>query len=343
MSLDTLFGSAPKGQMKAVQISEDHRFYVVDTTIPSIKPDEVLVKPVCCGICGTDLHILKHGFVGTHYPVTPGHEFAGHVVATGSEVTHLREGDFVAVDPNVVCGKCRWCRMGRPNLCINLTPIGVGRPGAAAEYVSVPARNAFAVRESIGHGVAALIEPLACALHAVDSSQGVDKRNVLIFGGGTMGLLIAISAKYAGAAKVTLVDPAEAKLGIARTVGVDEALTPDKLGDERFDAVFEAAGVAPALKQALGKIEKTGVLVQVGVHGEHSEAVFNPFKLYEQEYRFIGSNSCADKYPAAVDLMSDIHQKAKVLIGESYSVWSFGEAVQGMESGKAVKTQLLFG
>lgn len=237
--------------MKAVRITEDHRVDVIETPIPRIAADEVLVKPACCGICGTDLHILRHGFVGTHYPVTPGHEFAGHVVAVGRDVQSIKEGDFVTVDPNVVCGKCRWCRAGRPNLCIHLSPIGVGRPGATGEYVAVPARNAFPVRESLGHGVAALIEPLACALHAVEVSQGMKDRKVLVLGGGTMGLLIALTSKAAGAGSITLSDPSEAKQTIARQVGIEDARGPADIEDEFFDVVFEAAGVPAALEQAL--------------------------------------------------------------------------------------------
>ncbi|SDK31223.1 2-desacetyl-2-hydroxyethyl bacteriochlorophyllide A dehydrogenase [Agrobacterium fabrum] len=342
MSFDNLFGGAPGGKMRAVRITQNHQISVIETTVPVVADDEVLVKPTCCGICGTDLHILKHGFVGTNYPVIPGHEFAGHVVAVGRSVRNMKAGDFVAVDPNVVCGECRWCQSARPNLCVYLTPIGVGRAGAAAEYVAVPARNAFKVDESIGSDLAALIEPLACALHAVDSSQGIKGRQVLILGGGTMGLLIAIAAKHSGAGKVTLADPAAAKLDIARSVGVDAAVQPAELGAERFDVVFEAAGVPAALKQGLLLVEKTGAYVQVGVHDEHAEASFVPFKLYEQELRFIGSNSCAGKFAAAVELMPDIRDKAKVLIGESFPVWSFETAIQSMQAGKSIKTQLRF-
>ena len=129
--------------MKAIEITQDHKISIVEREVPEIYLNDVLVKPTRCGICGTDLHILQHGFVGTHYPCTPGHEFGGHVVAVGRDVKGIKEGDFVAVDPNVVCGECRWCKAGRPNLCVQLTPIGVGRFGAAAEFVAVPARNAF--------------------------------------------------------------------------------------------------------------------------------------------------------------------------------------------------------
>jgi 2-desacetyl-2-hydroxyethyl bacteriochlorophyllide A dehydrogenase len=342
MSLDQLFGPPSSGRMKAVRITTGHKISVIETTIPKLGADEVLVRPACCGICGTDLHILRHGFVGTNYPVTPGHEFAGKVVATGKDVHGLREGDFVTVDPNVVCGKCRWCRAGRPNLCVELSPIGVGRSGAAADFVAVPARNAFKVAESIGHGVAAMIEPLACALHAIESSQGIKDRTALVIGGGTMGLLIAIGARRLGAARVSLSDPSQSKRDVARQVGVEDVRTPDQVGNDVFDVVFEAAGVKPALEQALKAVEKTGVLVQVGVHDADAMASFYPFKLYERELRFIGSNSCADKFPAAVELMPEIRDAVGPLIGRSFPVWDFEGAVRSMEAGNAVKTQLLF-
>ncbi len=328
--------------MRAVQIAQDHSIRVIETDMPSITADEVLVKPCSCGICGTDLHILHHGFPGTNYPVIPGHEFSGHVVEVGRDVVGLREGDFVAVDPNVTCGICRWCKMGRPNLCEKLTPIGVGRPGAAADYVATPARNSFLVKESLGGGLAAMIEPLACVLHAIESSLGITGKDVLVFGGGSMGLLTAIVSQLRGANRVVLADPAPGKLTIANSVGVPEAVSPPDLGSDYFDVVFEAAGAKAALTQAIDLVQKTGVLVQVGVHDEHETVPFNPFRIYERELRVIGSNSCADKFPEAVDVMSDIAEQARPLIDDSHPVWNFDAAVSDMAKGQTIKTQLHF-
>ena len=348
MSLQSMFdgagsGTPPSsGRMRAVQITQDHTVNIVETAVPILRDGEILVRPTTCGICGTDLHILRHGFPGTSYPVVPGHEFAGHVVAVGPGATGVKEGDFVAVDPNVVCGHCRWCQAGRPNLCPHLSPIGVGRPGAAADFVAAPARNALAVREDLG-SVASLVEPLACVLHAVESSQGVRDRSVLVLGGGTMGLLIAIVCQVSGAGRVTLADPAPAKHAIARRAGIPDVVDPKDLGTECFDVVFEAAGVRRALEQAVPLVEKTGVLVQVGVHDEDATVGFNPFKIYEREIRIIGSNSCADKFPAAVDMMADIHDRAAVLLGDPFQVWDFTAAVDSMVAGHAVKTQLRIG
>ncbi|SAK57523.1 zinc-dependent alcohol dehydrogenase [Caballeronia ptereochthonis] len=328
--------------MRAVRIQSNHTIDVVEVPDPVAKADEIVVRPLACGICGTDLHICQHGFPGTNYPVTPGHEFAGHVLAVGREVKGIREGDFVAVNPNVSCGVCEWCREGKPHLCNALTPIGVGRGGAAAEQAAVPGKNAHVVREDIGHGVAALIEPLACALHAVESSQGVKDRRVLVIGAGTMGLLTAIIAKHLGAAEVTVVDPNVGKHQIARDVGAHKVATPDAIEGEKYEVVFEAAGAMPALRQALKHIRKTGVLVQVGVHHVEATVDINPFTVYEHELRIIGSNSLANQFPAAVDLMYDVARNAGKIIGDTFSVWEFATAVQRMSSGTSVKTQLRF-
>lgn len=339
-ALDTLFDGAKT--MRAIRITEDHAIDVIEARVPALKQGEILVRPRACGICGTDLHILHHGFPGTCYPVTPGHEFSGHVVAVGQGTKGVREGDFVAVDPNVVCGECRWCRAGRPNLCLHLSPIGVGRAGAAAEYVAVPARNAFAVNEKIGAGVAALIEPLACAIHAVETAGRLRDRRVLVLGGGTMGMLIALASRKMGAGEITLADPLATKRAIATRIGIDKAVDPSALGDELFDVVFEAAGAVPALKQALTCVDKTGTLVQVGVHDVDVTVPINPFDVYEQEITIVGSNSLADKFAAAAELMPDLQKEAETLIGEPFNIWDFAAAVDSMANGRAIKTQLVF-
>jgi threonine dehydrogenase-like Zn-dependent dehydrogenase len=263
-------------------------------------------------------------------------------VAVGKNVKGLREGDFVAVDPNVVCGRCRWCKAGRPNLCRELSPIGVGRSGAAAELVGVPAQNAFVVNETLGGDLAALIEPLACVIHAVESSKGVRNKTVLVLGGGTMGLLTAIMADVSGASRVVLADPSTRKRNLANSAKISNAVDPASLESEFFDVVFEAAGVGAALENALARVEKTGTLVQIGVHEENAVVGINPFEIYEREICIVGSNSCADQYPVAVDVMSDIKDRASILIGKRFSVWDFQIAVDSMAAGESIKTLLHF-
>lgn len=328
--------------MRAVSVSADHTIQIVTVPVPRPEPHEILVSPVCCGICGTDLGIVKKGYHGTQYPVIPGHEFAGHVVAVGSQVETFREGDFVAVDPNVPCGKCKWCAQGRFNLCVDLVPIGVARPGAFAEYVAVPARTAYHIPEDIGHDVAAMVEPLACVLNAIWASRGVRDRSVLIMGAGTMGLLLAVVCQREGAAEVTLCDPMVGKRDIARRAGISRVVTPDELGDDRYEVVFEAAGVGEAFISGYERVATRGVLVEVGVHGEADEIALRPFRIFETEMTIVGSNSLADKFPEAVELMPHIKDQARTLVTDTYSAWDFAEAIDNMAKGKSVKTLLTF-
>lgn len=331
----------PDETMRAVSVTADHAIRIATVPAPRPGPDEIIVSPVCCGICGTDLHIVRHGYHGTRFPVIPGHEFAGHVVAVGAGVTAIHEGDFVAVDPNVSCGKCRWCREGRPNLCVALEPIGVSRPGAFADYVAVPTRNAYPVPEALGHGVAAMIEPLACVLNALWASRGVRDRSVLVMGAGTMGLLLAVVCQREGA-EVTVCDPMLAKHEIARRAGLSRIVSPDGLGDEVYEVVFEAAGVGPALVSGYERVAPRGTLVQVGVHGEADEVALRPFRIFETEMTIVGSNSLADKYPEAVERMPDFREEASALVTDTYPAWSFAEAVENMARGGSVKTLLTF-
>ena len=141
---------------------------------------------------------------------------------------------------------------------------------------------------------------------------------------------------------VTLADPLSSKLEIAKHARHRESRRASISWLGLLRRRLRGRRRCRALDQALDLVEKTGALVQVGVHDEHYRGTFNPFKIYEREVRIIGSNSCADKFTAAVDIMSDIHHKAAVLLGEPIAVWRFDDAVQSMVAGNAVKTQLGF-
>ncbi|HZA44528.1 MAG TPA: alcohol dehydrogenase catalytic domain-containing protein, partial [Rubrobacter sp.] len=153
--------------MKAAIIEKpgDIRVRTVDDPTPG--RGEIVVKVGACGICGTDLHIADGDFPPTPYPIVPGHELAGELVALGPDVAGLAEGQRVAVDPSLYCGHCRFCRVGKGNLCENWDAIGDTVSGGFAEYVAVPAANAYVVPETVSYRHAALIEPLSCAVHGM--------------------------------------------------------------------------------------------------------------------------------------------------------------------------------
>ena len=328
--------------MRAVEIARDGSVSVARRPPPVPREDEIIIAPQACGICGTDLHILKNEFPQAIFPVVPGHELSGIVIDAGSHGARLPEGTLVAVDPNVVCGACRFCRAGRPNLCAKLAVIGVTRQGAAADRVAVPAKNAFAVSQSAGPELAAMIEPLACAVNAVDRAGRVRDRRILVMGAGTMGLLIAALARHVGGGEVWVSDPAEAKHVVARNIGIEHVVHPRGLVDERFDIVFEAAGALPAAKQVMNLLQPMGRWMQIGVHAPDATVELKPFDVFERELSIIGSNSLADKFPAAVELMPDLSAVAAALVTSRFSAWDFAQAVASMAAAGAVKTQLTF-
>jgi 2-desacetyl-2-hydroxyethyl bacteriochlorophyllide A dehydrogenase len=327
--------------MRAVQVTNDHQVIVHEVSRPVVGDHEVLIAPVACGICGTDRHIAEGDFPGSNYPVIPGHEFAGYVVESGSQVVGIPDGTFVAVDPNVICGRCRWCTCGRPNLCDSLVAIGVGQPGAAADFVAVPMRNVHRVSERMSPSAAALIEPLACVLNAVDASGGVSHRNVLITGAGTMGLLLAIVAARNGA-HVTVADPSAFKLDVALQLGANATVVPQALDRERFDVIFEASGSPAAVRAAFAGLAKRGKLVQVGVLGTAQSVDFRPFDVYERELTIVGSNSLVYNFDQAAEVMVDIDDLATRLITHRFPVWDYKLAIASTAQPETIKTHLTF-
>ena len=177
------------------------------TTIDDPTParDDVIVEVAAVGLCGTDLHILAgdHGVL----PVVPGHEVTGTVVAAGVEPGQVRVGDRVAVDPSLPCRACRFCRRGRENLCLTLGALGVTTAGGAAEYMRAQANRCIVLPDHVDLHGATLIEPLSCVLRGYDVLRTTLGASVLVYGAGTMGLLLLEVAKHTGPRSVHVVDP----------------------------------------------------------------------------------------------------------------------------------------
>src|SRR6266567_1602912 len=194
------------GLMRAIVLDRPGSFRVAEVPDPTPGPDQIVVKVDCCGICGTDLHIMDGEFPPTPYPITPGHEFAGTVAAVGGDVKiDLPVGALVAVDPSLYCGYCRRCRSGRDNLCENWAAIGDTVNGAFAEFVAVPAVNAYRLPDHLDAQYGAMAEPLSCAVHGMRRLGSVVGDSVVVIGGGTMGLLLLQLLLHAGAGPIAVV------------------------------------------------------------------------------------------------------------------------------------------
>lgn len=329
--------------MKAVVIEEPNEVVVKEVRDPTPAAGEALVKVEACGICGTDIHVLRGEFEPTRYPIIPGHEFCGEVVQLGDGVTSLRVGEFVAVDPSLFDGTCVQCRAGRFNLCENWNGIGVGRTnGACAELVSVPAANAFPVPDGMPRHWATLVEPLSCAVHGLDLIDAEVGRTWLIYGAGTMGLLLAQLAKECGAASLEMVDTNTRRHALASRLGADRvATTADELGRPRgWDVVIDATGVVAAIEDGLRRVARGGTFLVFGVANADAVARFSPFRVYNDEIKIVGSMAVLHSFERALALFGKGAIDSEALITNRFSLDDYSKAIDTFLSGAGLKVQV---
>jgi 2-desacetyl-2-hydroxyethyl bacteriochlorophyllide A dehydrogenase len=327
--------------MKAAVITAPGEVEVTTMPDPAPGPRDVVIAVAGCGICGTDLHILEGEFAPT-LPIVPGHEFAGEVVAVGAEVHELEVGDQVAADPSLYCGECYYCRRGRENLCERWAAIGVTTAGGAAEFAVAPVANCFRLPEGVSTADAALIEPLSCAVHGFDVLQPRLGDAFLIYGAGTMGLLMMELAKRAGAATVSVVDLNPTRLETARELGCSAAVTSaDELERPRgWEVVIDCTGVVAAIEDGLGRVAPGGTFQQFGVSGEQAVARFSPYRIYNSEIRIVGSMAVLHSFERAGELFSQGVLRPEVLISDRFPLDDYPAALEQFKAGVGRKLQV---
>jgi 2-desacetyl-2-hydroxyethyl bacteriochlorophyllide A dehydrogenase len=328
--------------MKAAVITGVGTVEIAEVPDPTPGPQEVVVEVAACGLCGTDLHILQGEFAPT-LPVVPGHEFAGRIVAVGSQVTGLATGDRVAVDPSLYCNACHYCRIGRNNLCERWNAIGVTTSGGAAEYAVAPAANCVKLPSHVRTEDAALIEPLSCAVRGYDILRSQLASHVLIYGSGTMGLMMMQLAKRTGAVTVDMVDINPERLETAVRLGCDAAVTSaDEI--ERpygWDVVIDATGNEKAIQDALGRVGKGGTYLQFGVSDYAARAVIEPYRIYNQEITITGSMAVLHSYERAAELFATGVLDPDVFISDRLPLTDYAAALERFRAGKGRKIQVL--
>ncbi len=267
--------------MISVELVAQRTLDVVERPLPPDPgPGEVLVRLRAVGLCGSDLHWYQDGRVGYNeavYPMVLGHEPVGEVVATGPGVDTHRLGDKVAIEPSVVCGVCEFCRMGRPNNCVQCVFMGgTQSPGFFREYAIVPARNAEHFPADFDYLTATLIEPVAVIVHVLELAPVAAGDIVAVLGAGPIGLLCANLARLAGAAKVIVADRVPHRLRIATQISRDflcvnmrEASVADAVADltkgRGADIVFDAAGAPETMLAGIAITRPSGQYVLIGI------------------------------------------------------------------------------
>jgi len=312
----------------------------VDDPVPA--PGEVVIEVAACGLCGTDLHILRGEFAPT-LPIIPGHEFSGVVVALGRGTTGLRLGDRVAADPSIYCHECRYCRTGRNNLCLSFRAIGVSDPGAAAQYVAAPASNCVIIPENIALEDATLIEPLSCAVRGYDVLRTQLAAHVLIYGAGTMGLMMLELAKRTGAASVDVVDVNADRLAVAGSLGATRVATSADELDEPlgWSLVVDATGNQHAIQDGIDRVAPAGTFLQFGVADYDARVTIEPYRIYNKEITITGSMAVLHSYERAAELFAAGVLDPRVLITDRLPLDDYVIALDRFRAGGGLKTQVI--
>jgi 2-desacetyl-2-hydroxyethyl bacteriochlorophyllide A dehydrogenase len=332
--------------MKAVVVEQPGKVIVTEVPDPEVGPKDVLIQVAACGICGTDIHIIDGEFPPTTYPIIPGHEFGGTVLAVGDEVVEVKVGDRVGVDPTLNCGECYFCQRGQGNLCERWNAVGVGaHPGGFAECVAVPERVVYPLTEGMSDATAALIEPISCVVHGFHLLRANVGESYLIYGAGPMGLQNAQLARFYGARVVAMVDINPQRLEIARAFGFD--VVGASLDDVRhvasrgFDNVIEATGKTKVAEMAIDAVIRRGKLLLFGVCPPGEKAAYEPFKIYNQEITIVGSMAVLNSYGPAIDVLAAGAVDTDRMVTHTFPLDRFEEAVTLVRRGEGLKVQVV--
>ncbi|XP_069684513.1 uncharacterized protein [Periplaneta americana] len=314
--------------------------------------NEVIIKVAYAGICGTDLHIAEGAFPCRDAPVIMGHEFSGVVTAVGPEVSHLKAGDRVAVDPNNGCFNCDSCHKGEYHFCkiggINNT-VGIWSDGGWAQYCKVPCDQVHKLPDSITLEQAALTEPLSCVSHGWDRICPIAVGSkILILGAGIIGNLWASVLHLQGHRRVTVSEPQEARRKLMKNLETGfDIITPTELKARKaqdteygFDLIVDCSGYAPAMEESLDLLKHGGKLCIFGITSPEAKMSVRPFQLYMKEVTIYAVNINPFSFPKAlgwIDAMGSRYLDYGRLGIKTFTLNQHKEALQALKTGSIAK------
>lgn len=301
--------------MRSAVFHGRHDIRVEEREIPALEPDEVLVKVMACGVCGSDLHIYEgeQGSTTTVPPLIQGHEFSGVITEVGSAVKNCKAGDRVCVDPAFVCGECYYCASGKMSHCEHMLAYGTNIDGAFSEYCKVKAHLIYQLADDVTFIEGAMAEPLACCINGADRSEIKVGNNVVIYGGGAIGLLMMQLAKLRGASRVALVEPVEEKRRMAEKLGADLTINPieqnvkqtlNENGMDHIHVVVECCGRKDTSEEALEIADRQGTVVLFAVTAVDATIDLKTYMLFQKELTVRGSYCSPYDMGRAVDLIN---------------------------------------
>jgi len=337
--------------MKALVKSRSERgLWLENVPIPEVGINDVLIRVLLTGICGTDLHIYQWdewAQATIPVPLVIGHEFVGEIVSVGSNVSDFHPGEIVSGEGHVVCGRCRNCLAGRRHLCVHTRGVGVDRPGAFAEFVVLPMTNIWRHSGAVDLETAAIYDPFGNAVHSALSFPVLGE-DVLITGAGPIGIMAAAVVRFAGARYVVITDVNSKRLELAKKIGVTLAVNPNevRLADvqqqlgmqEGFDVGLEMSGNASAFREMLANMSHGGKIAMLGIQTSEmaidwKHVIFNMLTIKG----IYGREMYETWYKMAVMLESGLEVKAVITHRFAWHEFEKGfAAMQSGESGKVI-------
>ncbi|MGE5607568.1 MAG: zinc-dependent alcohol dehydrogenase [Bacteroidota bacterium] len=321
--------------MLQAKMLEPKRIVIEEVEKPKVKPGYVLLKIGEIGVCGSDIHVYHGKHPYTPYPVIQGHEFSAEIAEIGKEVTGLKLGQLVVVTPQVTCGTCYACTHGRYNICDNLKVMGFQTEGAAREYFLVPATHIVPLPDGFERELAALIEPVAVAVHAVHRFGDVKGLKMLVLGAGPIGNLVAQVMKALGATDVAVTDLNPFRLSLAERCGLATAINVGKpeeqnrlknyLGKNGADGILECVGHQSTIEQAIDLARKGTRIVVVGVFGAKPNVDMG--LVQDRELELIGTLMYRrEDYVEAINLVQKGLVQLKPLISHRFPLKKYDDA-----------------
>lgn len=280
--------------MKSVVFYGKHDLRIEDYEEISFGDNDILIAVKACGVCGTDVHIYEgdKGAAEVTPPTILGHEFSGVIVDVGKKVSSHKIGERVSIDPNCYCGKCEPCKTGLVHYCENMIGYGTTVNGGFAEYCAVNERQVYTLGDNTSFEQGAMAEPVACCLHGIDMCDIRPGHQVVVIGGGMIGLTMVQLAKLAGAAKVALLEPVESKRQVGMQLGAD--VTIDSFNEDvkarliengmtRINTVIECVGQISTIEQAIDIAGNKAVVMMFGLTKPDDTIAIKPFEIFQKE------------------------------------------------------------
>lgn len=298
-----------------------------DYSLRALEKKELLIQVAYCGVCGTDHHIFE-GKAPSKIPVILGHEYSGVVVDMGSPVSGFSIGDKVSINPNIYCGYCDYCKKGKINFCENHQALGVTLNGGFAEYSIIPVTQAYLLPSDFDLNLAAFAEPLSCCLRGMQHAAIKPGDNVIVIGGGSIGLLMVQLVKNAGAGAI-LIEPESLKRSLGKELGADHAFDPgnnqlaEKIKDithSHIDVIIECVGKSASVQMAVQLADKGTRIVIFGLAPSDHNVTFNLQHLFHNELNILTSYLNPFTFSTAINMLVGGKVNVRKLISDTIAL-----------------------